>query len=542
MTVAWSRTLAAAGVASALLTGCLPPPPPPPPPEPGPRTFYVSPDGDDEDGGTSRRAPWRTIDRVNRTDLDPGDTVAFEGGGTYDGELKLFAEDSGTDAAPVLVTSYGEGRATVSAGDGVGITSYNSEGITLQHLAVVGSGSDTNDSHGVQFYNDLPNDTVLEAIRVDDVHISGFGHCGLLLGSDVGRSGYTDVRIRDVDSSHNGEGGILTWGGQPGVNSNVRIRRSTASFNPGRPELTRNSGNGIVLGNVDDGAIEDSVAHGNGGENTASEGPVGIWAYDSSRVVIQRNESYGNRTGSAADGGGFDLDQNVTDSVVQYNYSHDNAGPGFMLAHRYDTDRSRGNVVRYNISQNDARKGSGGALAVWGEVHDTDVYHNVVFARPPASGAITLVTVSNGGAAGAEVHGLRFWNNVFIVDGGVRLLDVGAGQLATATGLRFEGNDWWGSGGSTRFTWAGTTHLSLAAWQGSTGQEQEGGLPLGRSVDPGMVGPGNGPDSYRLLDTSPLADGGLSPFRFGEDPGARDFFGGGAPQGPAPDAGVHELR
>jgi hypothetical protein len=538
MTVARSRLLAAAGVAAALLTGCFPIPPP----GPGPRTFYVRPDGDDGRAGTSPETAWRTIDRVNRQDLDRGDTVAFRGGGTYGGELKLFAEDSGTDAEPVVVTSYGEGRATVDGGDGVGITSYNSEGITLEHLAVVGSGRTTNDSHGVQFYNDLPDDTVLRAIRVDDVRISGFGHWGLLVGSDVGSSGYTDVRIREVDSSYNGEGGILTWGAAPATNSNVRIRRSSAAFNAGRPELTRNSGNGIVLGNVDDGAIEDSVAHHNGGENTAGEGPVGIWAYDASRVVIQRNESYANNTGSAADGGGFDLDQNVTDSLVQYNWSHDNAGPGFLLAHRYDSDGSRGNVVRYNLSENDARKGSGGALAVWGEVHDTDVYHNVVFASPPVSGSISLVTVANGGASGAEVHGLRFWNNVFLTTGGVRLLDASSSQVAVATGLRFEGNDWWGSGETTRFRWAGVIHLSLASWQVATSQETDGAVPLGRSVDPGMVGPGAGPDAYRLVADSPLADGGLPPARFGVDPGVRDFFGDDAPLGAAPDVGAHELR
>jgi hypothetical protein len=538
MTVVRWRALAAAGVASALLTGCFPTPPP----EPGPRTFYVSPAGSDGRAGTSPDTAWRTIGRVNEQDLDPGDTVAFEGGGTYGGELKLFAEDSGTDAEPVVVTSYGEDRATVDGGDGVGITSYNSEGITLEHLAVVGSGTATNGAHGVQFYNDLPGDTVLRAIRVDDVRISGFGKWGLLLGSDIGRSGYTDVRIRNVDSSYNGEGGILTWGGQPAVNSDVRIRRSTAAYNPGRPELTRNSGNGIVLGNVDDGAIEDSVAHHNGGANTAGEGPVGIWAYDSSRVVIQGNESYANRTGSAADGGGFDLDQNVTDSVVQYNWSHDNEGPGFLLAHRYATDGSRGNVVRYNLSQDDARKGSGGALAVWGEVHDTDVYHNVVFASPPPSGAISLVTVTNSGASGAEVHGVRLWNNVFVTTGGVRLLDVSSSQVAAATGLRFEGNDWWGSGAGTLFRWAGSTHPSLETWQAATGQEQDRGAALGRSVDPGMASPGHGPDSYRLLAGSPLVDAGLPPARFGVHPGPRDFFGGPAPVGGAPDIGAHELR
>ena len=533
-------SLLGAAAASVILTGCFPIPPPSP--EPGPRTFYVSPLGDDAAAGTSLRSPWRTIGRVNREDLEPGDVVAFEGGGTFGGELQLFAEDSGTDAAPVVVTSYGTGRATVSAGDGVGITSYNSEGITLEHLAVVGSGHETNDSHGVQFYNDLPGDVVLEAVRVDDVRISGFGHWGLLLGSDAGRSGYTDVRWRQVDSSYNGEGGMLTWGGQPGVNSNVRIRQSTAAFNPGRPELTRNSGNGIVLGNVDDGVIEDSVAHDNGGANTAGEGPVGIWTYDSSRVTIQRNESYANRTGSAADGGGFDLDQNVMDSVVQHNYSHDNHGPGYLLAHRYDTGAHHGNVVRYNVSQNDARKGTGGAFAVWGEVRDADVYHNVVFSTPPPTGSGSAVTVTGGGASGAEVHGVRFSNNVFLVAGGVRLLDVSASQLAAATDLRFEGNDWWGSGGPTRFRWAGTTYLHLGDWRTATGQEQVGGTPVGLTVDPGMVGPGNGPDSYRLLPGSPLADGGLPASHFAPGAELRDYFGGEAPRGSAPDVGIHELR
>jgi Right handed beta helix region len=535
--VRWLRVLSAAAV-TVVLTGCFPTPPP----DPGPRTFFVRPGGDDGAPGTSTASAWRTIGRVNQADLEPGDTVAFEGSGTYHGELKLFAEDSGTDAERVVVTSYGEGRAAVAAGDGVGITSYNSEGITLEHLAVVGSGFATNDAHGVQFYNDLPGDTVLGDIRVEDVRISGFGHWGLLLGSDVGRSGYADVRILDVDSSSNGEGGILTWGAEPGVNTNVRIRSSTAAFNPGRPDLTRNSGNGIVLGNVNGGAIEDSVAHHNGGANTAGEGPVGIWAYDATRVALQRNESYANRTGSAADGGGFDLDQNVTDSVVQHNYSHDNEGPGFLLAHRYDTAGHAGNVVRYNISQDDARKGSGGAFAVWGEIRDTDVHHNVVFARPPASGAISLVSVTNGGASAAEVHEVRFWDNVFVVDGGVRLLDVSSSQVAAGTGLRFEGNDWWGGAGGTRFRWAGTAYTSLAEWQAATGQERDGDAPLGRSVDPGMVGPGNGPASYRLLAGSPLVDAGLPPSRFGADLGGRDFFGGDAPLGPAPDVGAHELR
>ena len=49
-------------------------------------------------------------------------------------------------------------------------------------------------------------------------------------------------------------------------------------------------------------------------------------------IVIQYNESYGDKTAAGADGGGFDLDGGTQEeSVMQYNYSHDNDRPGFLL-------------------------------------------------------------------------------------------------------------------------------------------------------------------------------------------------------------------
>jgi hypothetical protein len=57
-----------------------------------------------------------------------------------------------------------------------------------------------------------------------------------------------------------------------------------------------------------------------------------------------------------------------------------------------------------------------------------------------------------------------------------------------------------------------------------------------------MVGPGNGPGSYRLLPGSPLADAGLPASRFTPGAELRDYFGGDAPRGSAPDVGIHELR
>src|SRR6185503_1540626 len=88
-------------------------------------------------------------------------------------------------------------------------------------------------------------------------------------------------------------------------------------------------GNGIVVSNIDGGLIERSVAYGNGLRNTTLRGPFGIWVWRSNRITVQHNESYGNRAiDGSTEGGGFDLDGGVTNSVAQYNYSHDNDGPG----------------------------------------------------------------------------------------------------------------------------------------------------------------------------------------------------------------------
>jgi len=67
----------------------------------------------------------------------------------------------------------------------------------------------------------------------------------------------------------------------------------------------------------------------NGIENTwIRGGGVGIWAWDSNDIVIQHNIAHHNRTGSY-DGGGFDLDGGVSNSIMHYNLSYENDGSGY---------------------------------------------------------------------------------------------------------------------------------------------------------------------------------------------------------------------
>lgn len=77
--------------------------------------YYVdSVAGSDSNSGTSVSAPWKTLDKVNLVNLEPGDIVNVKAGssfttGDYQTVLVFMPEDSGTTSQPVTVRSYGTG-------------------------------------------------------------------------------------------------------------------------------------------------------------------------------------------------------------------------------------------------------------------------------------------------------------------------------------------------------------------------------------------------------------------------------------------------
>src|SRR3954451_22404162 len=76
-------------------------------------TYYVSPSGSDGSDGTAPASAWRTVGKVNGTQLQPGGTVRFQGGATFSDD-ELLPNRSGTAAAPITYASYGTGRATIA--------------------------------------------------------------------------------------------------------------------------------------------------------------------------------------------------------------------------------------------------------------------------------------------------------------------------------------------------------------------------------------------------------------------------------------------
>lgn len=105
-----------------------------------PATFYVSPHGRDSNRGTSMAHPWRTVARVDRAHLIPGDQVLFEGGSTFSDATLMPGQGldaSGRAGEPIVFGSYGNGLATLTRGVWLGVNSSHPHGpkhLTFENL------------------------------------------------------------------------------------------------------------------------------------------------------------------------------------------------------------------------------------------------------------------------------------------------------------------------------------------------------------------------------------------------------------------------
>lgn len=485
--------------------------------------YYISPAGNDAAPGGLRN-PWKTIERLNQASLKPGDRVFFEGGKVHAGTIRLDSGDRGSAERKVTIASYGKGKATIDGGHGRALSADGCSHIQIRGLRFAGSGRKAGNSEsGISISH-------TGDIEIDDVEVTGFRSAGILL------NGVHDARITRAHVFENGFAGICSDGDQ---SRNLYIARCLAENNPGDPSIMDNhSGNGIVLGKVQDAVIEYCEARYNGWDMPRKgNGPVGIWTWASDRVTIQFCVSHHNRS-TGIDGGGFDFDGGVTNSILQYNYSHDNHGSGYLICQFEGASAFRKNTVRYNISQDDGLTNHNAGIYVWvggAGMESTDVYHNTIFNSKGAA-----VAFGSDPRYAKPKPRVTFRNNIFV--SGEAQIEGGADNG------RFEGNLYWamGDGG---FLVDG--YRSFEAWTAATGQEMVGGALVGRYADPLLrkngVGQLNDPaqlpnlPEYQILPGSPAIDAGLNLLdMFQQDPGKRDFYGNVIPRGRFFDIGAHE--
>lgn len=448
--------------------------------------YHLSPSGNDANPGTTPQTAWRTLARASKAQFQPGDRLLLEGGATFEGELRLEAADAGTREKPVTIGSYGTGKARILAGNGYGVLVRDAGGIVIEDLWIGGSGPKLNHGAGVAVVNTLNGSRKLEHIRIRRVDASGFGRtrkesefhrasgCGIFVGGDPedrSESGYRDVVIEDSRVYDNEFFGILisSANNPPKDDSryaheDVTIRRCQAFDNPGDPEFTDNhSGSGILMSHTDRGLIEHCQAWNNGDRcGSKTGGPVGIWAWAANRITIQYCESHHNKA-PGHDGGGFDFDGGVSNSVMQYNYSHDNEGTGYLLyAYPGSPYRFENNVVRHCISRNDGQHDHRAAIWIRNDdqksLRNLEIHHNT-FMYEPVGNDSGVVFVKN-------TQNVHFHHNAFITSGNAPLV-----QQEKNQGLRLEDNLYAPGRGGFRVLWDGKEYTDFATWAKETGQE-----------------------------------------------------------------------
>lgn len=490
-----------------------------------PRAYYVSVHGNDYSAGT-RNHPLKTIWKVNKLKLVLGDTLYFRAKEAFVGplHLQLMAHQN----KPIVITSYGVGRATINGRQNEAMLLEGNH-FTLKSINAKGWGrKGGNRTNGILITG--------ADLHVENVNVEGFQKSGLQLFNCKG------ALIKNVKARYNGFCGIHVTGATRGASNNITLQNCAASNNPGDPtNLTSHSGNGILVGFSDSVLIDHCTATNNGWDMPRQgNGPVGIWSYESNRVIIQYCISYRNRTSKGGkDGGGFDFDGGMTNSIIQYCLSYENEGAGYGLFQYDGASPWHNNEVRYCISINDASTTEGsGSFFIWNGSMDSSqlreclVYNNFVYTT--VSSAVQFEPQS-------QNSNFCFYNNI--------LLGTGKVVNGPSSGERFVGNVWWPARGGIAFR----NYKSLVEWAKATGQEKMKGIVIGKQINPVLKGPFitalsdphqlQSLQQFELRPTSPLKNQGLDLKTLFQIPYApHDFYGNKVPQGKSVEAGIHEME
>jgi hypothetical protein len=367
------------------------------------RNYYLSSSGNDGGNG-AKTHPWKTIKRLNGISLQAGDTLFFRGGQVFEGSLDIKPGSGGTRTHPVVITSYGKGRAVINAGNGYAIGLYQARYITIRNLQLLGSGrKEGNKENGLAI-------NTCQDIVADSLTVKGFQKAGVY----VYRS--DRIKVSRIHASGNGYAGISVEGSYGKRDcSDIRITHCRAENNPGDPSnLSNHSGNGIIVGYSRAVTIEHCTATNNGWDMPrVGNGPVGIWAYESDSIIIEHCISFRNKTAKGADdGGGYDLDGGVTHSTIRYCLSYENEGSGFGLFQYAGASPWHDNSVHDCVSRNDGLVSPAKAgVYIWNSSRDPrqlrncSFYNNKIYNTKGA--AISY-------AREGEHSGFRFYNNLFI--------------------------------------------------------------------------------------------------------------------------------
>jgi Right handed beta helix region len=535
--------------------------------------YYVNcATGSDSNNGLSPSTAWRTTTRANQQTYTAGDQILFTRGTVCSGAA-FKPVGNGAVGNPVIVADYGTGNLPVI--DGVGahepaIFLLNVQNYTVRNLDLTQHGQTPQVIKDDGKDSDQKSDEYMRAI----VHILGLGPVGVQACGEA--CTVRNIRLENLkvhDGSWNGiyggagyyqldtntfgyidnlvVTGVESWNNNKSGMDVTSTYTKTVTYGSTNIQALNsywhnNGGDGVVVGPADHILIDGNEASYNGQLRDAR---LGLWTWDSHDTTIQFNNSHHNmtpeNTGNARDGGGFDCDLGSEDCMMQYNWSHDNQGEGFLImtwpiGYGYSRGVSHNIQMRYNISERDAKK-LACPITVFGGVLPGVVYNNTIYYEP-ARLAGSPMFQAEGGAFCSSIWGksgtptMHVYNNIFISNGTVNPNAVSNLVWTDSKGTFFFNNNlWYRVEGGVRFFWGRSAITTWSGWQAKGFDAQ------GYNANPLITGAfGGGPNAYLLQAGSPAINHARIVTEALRGMGTRDYFGTVIPQGGAYDIGAAE--
>jgi hypothetical protein len=449
------------------------------------KNYYISSSTGNDTGDGSKSKPYKSFtkfDTSNTLKVTGGDSILLKGGDTFNSTLTVYA--NGTSTADIVVSSYDNVVGSETNNAVIKITSSSANGIstygsflTIRDLIISGPWDqyNTTGSSGSGILLAATSSNV-GSVAVIGCDVSGFNWgINAYYSNTPTKNVFTTVNLMYNFVHDCGKAGIDISAGVPTSDNHIYAYGNLISYKNyiynnlagtcTDPYKCGHNGDGAVFGSFAKGCMSHNVVFHNGWLNKSiGAGPAGFWVWDSDSVIMEYNEAYdcGTKPG-AGDGDAFDLDGGVTNTVLQYNYSHDNWAAGYLVW-EYGSPRVKNsnNTIRYNISENDNlgypdadynRKTFAGITISPESCTGTKVYNNTVISR---NGPCLRLK----GSSVATDSLNRIYNNIFYSTAtpysGVIL------NLIEATGSRnvFLNNLYYNSQGNVSILSAGSTYTN----------------------------------------------------------------------------------
>ncbi len=417
--------------------------------------------GNDANKGTSVYFPWKSVERANKVKLQSGDSLLFRRGGSWVGNL--LPQGSGSAGRHIVIGAYGQGPSPVIDARGIvaegEIASYtirllNQEYIEIRDLKIKNFKPF---EKPVQVKSEAKNawtNSVKMGIFVEGhdagilhhIHFTGLEICdvnGAMQTKDNGgifmditwdvnpelrkQTSFKDVvlqncYIHDVDRT--GFSNMSVWWnrsftskwGEKLANGKIHNWVPSKEIIIRNNRFERTGANALIVRAADLPVVEYNLfthcaVKGSGNASFPFNCDNAVFQFNEACYTVYNSEADSWDGKKDADAGGFDSDWNCKNTIIQYNYSHNNGFGGVLICCDGGSKVSfnEGTILRYNIFENNGDH----AIRTSGPATGSKVYNNLFYSGTDQDSVMMIYHKSWGGYSDSTLY----QNNIFVARG-----------------------------------------------------------------------------------------------------------------------------